>query len=185
MIKLIGISGKKRSGKNTMARVFMETLNDLQIAQLAFGDVVKDEVCQACGVSREFLEANKDLFRPMLQWWGTEFRRKLHGDDYWIRRLFDKLGNLPGEIFIISDVRFLNEMQALTSVSGSTLIRIQRAVDFTDMDKHASEVELDASAFYYTIMNNGTLEEFERDCARFANRVLVQRLGLAMRGEPD
>lgn len=185
MPKIIGISGKKHAGKDTATNAFIATLSDIPIEHMAFADALKDEVCEAVHVTREFLEANKDLFRPILQWWGTEFRRNLHGDGYWINRLAEKVAASKAAVIIITDVRFLNEYAWVDAQSGSTLIRIHRVIGGASQDTHASEVELDHEQFDYTLYNDSIKEVFEHHCARFANRVLTQRLGIPTRGEPE
>src|ERR1019366_10527846 len=48
--------------------------------------------------------------RALLQWWGTEFRRSIN-PDYWVQRLAKRLAEEKPEIALITDVRFLNEVQ--------------------------------------------------------------------------
>jgi len=184
MIKLVGISGKKHSGKDTMAQAFITTLSDIKVIRMAFADPLKDEVCKACGVTREFLEANKSLFRPILQWWGTEFRRKLFGENYWIDRTFERIAVSVADVVLITDMRFKNEMAAVEKWPAGVTIRIER-IGQDVKDPHPSEVDLDDATFDYKLSNVSDLSTFEHDCARFANRVLTQRIGLSMRGEPE
>jgi hypothetical protein len=183
MKKIIAISGKKHSGKDTAARVIMETLGDVPMVRIAFADALKEEVAKVCGVTVDYIELNKDIFRPILQWWGTEWRRNMFGDNYWIDRLFDKVDVAPADVIVITDVRFKNEYDAIQSWQGTKMmLRIERA--FTGGDMHSSETQLDGTPFDYRLTNATTLEEFEQHVARLANRVFTQRLGLPMRGEP-
>src|SRR6185369_9164711 len=111
MLTVIGISGKKQSGKDTLAK-HIANLSTLPVTRLAFADALKEEVAKACGVAVQFVELNKEDFRPMLQWWGTDFRRKFNGDNYWVNKLLLKLneyGNDKPEIVVIPDVRFQSE----------------------------------------------------------------------------
>ena len=59
---LIGISGKKRSGKNTVGAMVVEWLNEhgFDEAQVAFADQLKDEVAEATGVNRRMQEMDKE-----------------------------------------------------------------------------------------------------------------------------
>ena len=90
---LIGISGKKRSGKDTVGAMVVEWLREhgFDAAQVAFADQLKEEVAEATGVNRRMQEMDKERWRPILQWWGVEFRRHYFGQDYWVRKMMEKL----------------------------------------------------------------------------------------------
>ena len=59
--------------------------------------------------------------------------------------------------FIITDMRFLNEMEAVKKKDGIT-IRVNRNLE-EFKDQHESETELDNAEFDYVIDNDGTIEE--------------------------
>ena len=63
--------------------------------------------------------------------------------------------NFPN--WIITDMRFLNEMEAVKKKDGIT-IRVNRNLE-ESKDQHESETELDNAEFDYVIDNNGTIEE--------------------------
>lgn len=156
-MKILSLSGKKQSGKTTTARLIKDILlaydSDLEIQILNFADSLKEEVAMACGVSLNYLESHKSNFRLILQGWGTEFRRDLVSEDYWISRLFQKIKNLDSDIIIIADVRFLNEYGSLLSV-GAKMWLIKRELEFTTLDKHQSETELDGMKDWDHIIDN-------------------------------
>lgn len=75
----------------------------------------------------------------LMQWWGTDFRRKYFGEDYWVnimklklveehRKYFEK--GSPDEDFdiVIPDVRFKNEFQMIKDSGGEVwdVIRFNR-----------------------------------------------------------
>ena len=73
--------------------------------------------------------------------------------------------------WIIPDVRFPNELEAIKERSGIT-IRVWRPENghyphpvFQDVKPHPSETALDDAKFDYTILNSGTLDEL-RDSIR-------------------
>jgi len=84
----------------------------------------------------------------LLQWWGTEFRRQHFGYDYWVKKMFASIpANL--DIALISDVRFVNEAEAIKQLGGYT-INVQRlnrdGSQFFSSDRpvdHPSEIALD------------------------------------------
>ena len=63
--------------------------------------------------------------------------------------------NFPN--WIITDMRFLNEMEAVKKREGIT-IRVNRNLE-ESKDQDESETELDNAEFDYVIENNGTIEE--------------------------
>lgn len=162
-MKIISLSGKKQSGKSTIASLIKDVLihkgfNESQIHLLAFADCLKEELSEAMNVSLDFIETNKTKLRPLLQCWGTEFRRELVDKDYWVRKLFTKLIELPNNSFVvISDSRFLNEVKMLKEVDA-LLVRVKRNNDI--VDDHRSETELDTFVGWDSIIeNNGSIGE--------------------------
>lgn len=101
--------------------------------------------------------------RALMQWWGTEYRRA-QDPDYWIKRTLRDLDK--DSLYIISDVRFVNEARGILQYHGGFLINIERpdCVSITNMS-HASENELnDWYQWDYIIENTGTLEGFKDSC---------------------
>jgi hypothetical protein len=124
---------------------------------------------------------DKITVRQALQWIGTDlFRDKFHPNT-WVNSLFtgyksvsskagldaDSVSELVHGIireekypnWIITDVRFPNEAQAIKD-RGGILIRVMRYGDPNEeVDFHESEIALDSHEFDYYIDNNGTIEE--------------------------
>ena len=153
---IIGLSGKKRSGKDTVADIVCNMYPST--IKYAFASPLKLEVATATGFSLKYIEEHKSNFRLILQGWGTDFRREIYGKDYWIRKMEEALKLILSthEHVVIPDVRFLNEYEFVKSLGG-VMIRIERAVDYSDT--HVSENELDHTTFDHVIVNDGT----ERD----------------------
>lgn len=165
---IIGLSGKKQSGKDIVFEFAKKHIVKGTILKFAFADGVKEECSKATGVPFNAMESNKDIYRKLYQWWGTEFRRGLFDNNYWIDYLRNKIlsneiinkdesENLgKGVIVFITDVRFKNEADWIKSVGGF-IIRIDR-ID-GNKDLHQSEIELDDyDKFDYSISNNDNLE---------------------------
>lgn len=173
---IVGISGKKRSGKDEAAETILNTLP--RGIRIAFADALKIEVANACQISVLDIEANKPLFRTLLQAYGTEFRREYgKNKNYWIDQLAKAVACYSGtkiEYIVVPDVRFVNELEFVQK--NGIAIRIESKTRCNMDDNHPSEVELDGSQFDYTITNDGTLEEFRTNIARIANKVIAQRL---------
>ena len=173
---LIGITGKKKSGKDS----FFKALQDHggpRLVRYAFGDDLKSEVAAACDCTVAQIEKDKRLFRPMLQWWGTDFRRNCYGDDYWVRKMERTLGQVgspsaesgetPGlrPVPVITDVRFLNEA-ALVKSKGGIIIRVVGGQSEAG-DLHRSEVEMDQIQADHLIQNIGTLDDLAQSAKDF------------------
>lgn len=172
---IVGISGKKRSGKDETADTIINALEGG--FGIAFADALKLEVANACKVSLPELEANKPKFRGLLQHWGTEFRREFCGNqNYWIDQVAKKLAQLEVHYryAVITDVRFKIEYEFVRR-NGGILIRIE-SNRCNLIDQHASETELDDAQFDYTIRNDGTLDDFRANITRIATKVIAQRL---------
>jgi hypothetical protein len=143
MSKIIGISGRIGSGKDTAAKYLIDTYN---YEKFAFASSLKAAISNIFGWDRillegESLESRKwrdtvDQWwadrldiphltpRWVLQHWGTEVARKAFHDDIWIASLEHKLINSKKNI-VITDCRFYNEIDAVRKMGG-TVIRIER-----------------------------------------------------------
>ena len=164
---IIGISGKKRSGKDTIYRLIKE-LNGILPLRAAFGDQIKEEVAGITGVDVDHIEENKEHFRPMLQWWGSDFRRHYNGESYWLDNMLAKMKTLAAkEVMVITDVRYPNEAE-LVKRAGGIMIRVDRRTGLED--PHSSENLLDDfEGFDYRLTNNGTMFDLKEKVHRIVN----------------
>ena len=137
---LIGISGKKRSGKDTFADFILENARGVAVKR-SFADALKDEAAQMLNISRERIENEKSFFRPFLQWYGTEWRRGCFGGDYWIRQLKQRIELSAAHVIVVPDVRFQNEADLIRDMGG-IVVRVER-IGESHEDRHASETDLD------------------------------------------
>lgn len=108
---VIGIAGKARSGKDTLAD-HISTILGSDAARAAFADPVKD-MLRAIGVHDidKYKEVEHPVLRAtsrrMMQTLGTEWGRDTLGEDTWINLTREK--GLGKKFLIVSDVRFENE----------------------------------------------------------------------------
>lgn len=101
------------------------------------------------------LALKKMTVRELLQKMGTDaLRDRLH-KNVWINALFADYAR-PYCDWIITDMRFINEYDAVKARGGMT-IRVTRPG--TSVGTHPSEIELDEIDFDYEIVNDGSLEE--------------------------
>jgi len=157
---IIGITGKKKSGKDTVYEIIKNTLT-VPCCKVAFADELKKEIAEACNIDVEFIERHKDRFRTIMQWWGTDFRRTMCGANYWIDKVVEQIVHIPPSVKVvcITDVRFYNESIFLRRYNGH-LIKVRRTFDSTS-DTHPSETELDSIPANYIIDNDGSLDDLK------------------------
>lgn len=162
---ILGLTGHKKSGKDTAVIFLKEFLPKLRIKRVGFADALKEDICKLVECDLEYLEKHKDNFRLLMQGYGTDIRRQLFGEYYWINRLDVKLGELfragQTDLIIINDVRFKNEAEYIHNVGGK-LWRIQRKTDEAK-DFHPSELELESLEPFCIVDNSTSLAAFQHE----------------------
>lgn len=131
------------SGKTTLAGMLLER----GFERIALADAVKDEACDVLNgllaahlftsykpagrrlhlnrITRELVEEHKAIFRPFLQWLGTDFWRVfMHDPTHWIDIFRTKVEGSSSAV-ICDDLRFVNEAQALREM-GFTIVKLIR-----------------------------------------------------------
>jgi len=200
----IGIIGKIRSGKDTVADMLEKELwnyNTLSTYKTQFSEGIKDVIVNNFGV--EVFENGKP--REMYQDIGQLFRK--HDGDIWIKKLFDRLDKREktwerkrlsgkrGFNIIVKDIRQPNEAKALhergyhlIKVTAPKEERVERAIsendDFSSLNmEHETEVLVDTCIFDYEIRNDGTLPGLERKVEKVFKEILDKgRKGVADNG---
>lgn len=163
---LIGISGKKRSGKDTFYNVLFQCCPQYECKK--FADNLK-EICSILTGKPISYFYNHYYYDTKLEEWGlnireiqqkvgTEIFRNNFDKDVWIKSLFSEYSPAFSK-WVITDVRFPNEAEAIKN-KGGILIRINRP-ELANDDKHDSETSLDDYQDWdYVITNDGTLDEY-------------------------
>lgn len=160
-MKIITISGKAESGKDTSANLIKEELEDRGYSVLIchYGDLLKYICKQFFGWNGE-----KDNYgRSLLQRVGTEVIRKQE-PDYWVNFLKSIFGFFKNEwdYVLIPDARFPNEIDVLLDDFDVISVKIERPNYENHLTeeqrKHPSENALNSYNFKYVITNPGTME---------------------------
>lgn len=170
---LIGISAKKQSGKDEFFKVMNELNNDL-FENKKFASKLKQICSLLTGLPIEYfynheyydysLSNWKLTIRQMQQKIGTELFRNNFSENIWIDSLFCDFKK--DSKWIITDVRFPNELQSIRAKKG-IIVRIERE-SVKDNDNHASETSLDGYTNWdYIIYNNSTLEDYRKEIIKF------------------
>lgn len=157
---IIGLTGKKQSGKSTVA-THLARVHGFE--RVNFKDALCEEVLErfptvlelladSCNMTIPQLFTEKPPFmRVLLQNYGTEVRR---GDDpdYWTRKWKERaLDHVQPAQIVVDDVRFQNEAEAVRDLGGIIVRITRRTVDLTEPDYHQSETEMDSIEADYTI----------------------------------
>ncbi len=124
----------------------------------------------------DFINEHKLALRPLLQWWGTEYRRG-QDENYWLSRWYEKTDKAlaNGERIVVDDARFENEFEVIDALKGyHIVIRVDederlRRLGIRDgavnlgITKHASEraaLLLSPSSRGICIFNDTTTSQF-------------------------
>ena len=154
-MKVILLSGKARSGKNTAAEMILREYTGIPFA---FADDIKRVAYNYFGWHGE----KDELGRKLLQDIGTTGRN--YNRDIWANKVVDKIQECSSDnqLAVVTDTRYPNEIQRIKHVfSDVVTIRITRGS--VEKLKHPSETALDQwTDWDYLVENNGNLEEFQR-----------------------
>lgn len=183
-LPLVLISGKKQSGKNTLAGFFVEK----SFIEIAFADALKVQLCDfvfnTFGIDiplnyfydNEKKEELVDIFysdktqatiRTLMQKYG-QMMKELFGEMYWVNKVVERLKDNYEDIdrgIVISDARFIYEIEGIKKELGSLFnihtIRINRG-DIENSDPDISETHLDDNGqFNFIIENNYGIKELK------------------------
>lgn len=164
-MKIICISGKAGSGKDTCARMLRAELqaNGSKVLLVHYADLLKFICCEFFGWNGE-----KDKKgRTLLQYVGTDVIRRTD-PDYWVAFIAHILSLFPDEweYVLIPDTRFPNELSYLQNrgfkVAHVRVVRPGSSGGLTAAQlAHTSETALDGVEPDFVIDNRGDLEELK------------------------
>lgn len=164
---VVGLLGYAGAGKDSVAAVFEEC----GYKRLAFADPLKKvafdlfpEVREA--VSEHGVDAAKrkhESVRQIYQNLGKSLRDALY-EDIWLEALFRKMEKLSSEQgverFVISDVRYDNEAQAILRFGKGFIVGVDRP-GFGPVNNHDSERLPRIFIPDFRIVNDGSLEQLK------------------------
>jgi len=186
-IRVIGLGGKLRSGKDTIADYLVKkhgwiklgmsdplkeaSIRNNQVIEIKPGEPLNvtgkrikhlrvSEIIGAVGydVAKEIAD-----YRAHLQKLGTEVGRQLLGENTWVKvaddMIFERLAD--GSNVVITGIRFPNELNMINRYDRGELWYVDRPDEEAEGEvaAHASETSLIREDFEVFIENDGTLEE--------------------------
>ncbi|MBW2675615.1 MAG: hypothetical protein JRD89_19770 [Deltaproteobacteria bacterium] len=164
---IIGLAGKKRCGKDTIALYLEENYG---YRRESFAAPIREFVASLCGYTMDELEAKKEVLnqtfdttpRVMMQTLGTEWGRDMISSTIWLDRLEWSLRQNPNADVVVSDLRFDNEADMIRGMGG-VIIHIERPGN-TILDEHESERGIHVlEAEDYYLPNTDTLGSLYRE----------------------
>jgi len=166
--KIIVLSGKQYSGKDTVAKILLENLTNFK--RIGLGDAIKIEYSEQTGVSFEEIERNKHLYRQDLINLGN--KRRSEDSDYWIKKVIQMDGNI-----IVPDVRVRRELQYFNEANAYS-IRVEASRETRSKrgqlvgETDVTEVDLDSVTDWdYVISNDSTYENLQAESIKLANKI--------------
>ncbi|WP_400190391.1 hypothetical protein [Hymenobacter sp. B81] len=181
MIHLIGLAGKRGSGKNTVAELIQQLQPERHWQVRAYGDAIKAVAAALAAepaapyysqTGKTELLSHFGLTRgEMLQQVGAALRA--WKPEVWIQALLASL--VPGQPTIVADLRFPDEAQVLLE-RGGIVLRVEgdplrQRGDGTRDDAHPSETALDDYPHYAAVLRNtGSLAELQAQVAQVLAR---------------
>jgi len=197
---IVGIIGLINSGKSTVASILVE---DYGFTKVSFADTLKDAVASIFGWPRELLQGDTEESRTwreltddywsnvmghpvtprwVLQHIGTDVMRDHFHKNIWVHSLLKKL-NDSSKNYVISDVRFCNEVDLILSQNGQ-IWEVRRSPmpdwykiyfdDYDDLSRHMgiyypsvhrSEWDWRLAKRNNIINNDGTLDNLKSNVA--------------------
>lgn len=188
-LRIIGICGRKRHGKDSVGNILRKNYSFSATAFAdAVKRVAMDvyglswDQCYGNGPEKEAVEPRWGLSpRVIMQRIGTEVGRNIHADT-WVKHTLDNIqAAANGQVYtwrddftqgftrlglvrtrwVITDVRFPNEAEAIRSAGGQ-IWKVVRPSLGVPTDEHPSETSVDLVHADETLINDGTLDDLSR-----------------------
>jgi dephospho-CoA kinase len=194
---IIGIIGKKGVGKDTLVDYLISKYN---IEKYSFADPLKKTLIELFCLKEEqvYQQDLKEVIdsrwgitpREMMQIFGTEIIQKKINEFFptiktkprlfWVQHFIntyqERIKTNPNLIIIISDVRFIHEVEAIKEIGGK-LIRLTRPNksdnDNQSFSQHSSETELDNYHMIDNfIINDGDIKDLYKKGSNIIEEII-------------
>lgn len=173
--RIIGIAGKKKSGKGTLCTMlqavhpYQETAfaGALWNCMLAMDPWVECDGFLpkyrrlselASKYSYELCKAEFPDVREYMKRLGTDGVRRYVGNTTWLDVVVREIKSNPDTDFIVSDLRFRNEGEAIHALGG-VVVKLERDTGFED--DHESENDISRIYEDFVYVNNSGLNDLE------------------------
>lgn len=186
-MEIIGLLGHQGVGKNYIAeKILPQILSQKNTLVLALADHFKVDCICKHGLAYDKAFGKKDFkTRKLLQKVGTEEGRNVYGSDIWTNTTYTwmKIFHERGiERFIISDLRFQNEVDWIKEIGG-IVIKIEATIrnkkrlqeeanndkDKNEIKNHISELGIDKISNYDIKVNNNPKDNISEQLNSYFN----------------
>lgn len=184
--RIIGITGKKGHGKNTvgdLVKLFLGKGPDDTVL-LSYAQPLKNAVSILFCLPDKYMHDQKfkevplkqwdnKTSRELLQWLGTDVLRNQFSKDIFIQNMeqrIEKYQQLSQNI-VITDVRFNNEAKLIHKLGGVVVHVDARNRLGRSNDDHETEKGIDSKLIDLTIYNNSDKENLEMEVFQLVNQL--------------
>jgi dephospho-CoA kinase len=177
---IIGLTGKAGSGKDTAAAHFVRNhafyqtsvAEKLKAGLAAMGFPEPADRAQ----KEELIPGYSFSWRTAAQRLGTEFGRGLD-EEIWIKSLMQHLTKYPHCDYVISDVRFNNEADAIRAAGGVIIHLEGRYAVLGDNAAHASEAGVVfVRGLDFKVLNDGTIDDLNKNLDTILEEIIHRNL---------
>jgi phosphomevalonate kinase len=166
--KIIVLSGKQFSGKDTVADMITEHFTDFK--EIALAGAIKKEFGKIKNITIQEIERNKPLYRPELIELGNKGRAE--SPDFWIKKVVEEEGNL-----IVPDLRLKHEL-FIFKIHGAITIRVESSREerakrgnlISEDDPTETQLD-DINDWNYVVENNGSLEDLREQVVKIIDSI--------------
>lgn len=176
-MKIIGLTGKKRSGKDAAAQIliatgytlvkFAEPLKEVIRGLLRYQGYCDDSI-------EDFVDGHRKeepvpqlgmrSTRYAMQTLGTEWGRDIMSPTLWTNAFINRAKQF--DRVVCTDVRFPNEAETIKTFGGDVYRIIRPGLE--SLDGHSSETLLDSLPVDTEIVNDSTIDELQRQLINLA-----------------
>lgn len=177
---IVGLAGKKGSGKSTAALALMnadfELMSFAQTLKLMARVLMSDcglterQIQHAQAYKEEVMPLIGTSYRYLCQTLGTEWGRQHIHPDLWVIAARHHASKAMGDV-VFDDVRFENEARMIRD-SGGIIIHIHR--DLPGHDAHESEKGIEFVEGDYSISNDGDIDDLQSTVLMLVDAVMTK-----------
>jgi energy-coupling factor transporter ATP-binding protein EcfA2 len=160
---VIGVTGRRGSGKSTFCRHVEEILGE--VIWVTFAEPIKRFCVDVLGIPESVVYGEDSVksewsteihwpdsqmcmtAREVMQYFGTDLMREWI-PDVWVRAARLAIDRAESSVVVVQDVRFSNELEMLRELPSDRysvkLVRLKRVAPGTERDSHLSENALHA-----------------------------------------
>lgn len=163
---IIGITGKAGSGKNLCSEIIEKQLKSVE--SLAFAEPLKEAAKILFNFNdnqlhnlkeKEEIDTRWDKSpRQIFQWLGGLLRKDID-KNFFIEHMKQRIENSYAHFIVVTDVRFLNELELIKSMGGKVIKIVRPNAKTTEYSDDVSEKGIDDELVDVLIINDGTVED--------------------------